>query len=467
MNLHWFRSDLRIHDNPALAAASAQSACVAVYCISEKQWEMHDVSPARRSLIVRQLRDVEEQLAKLNIPLVVLPTTSFTTLPKDLLRFCQDNNIQKLFFNREYEINEKLCARAVTTALDDAGIAVNEFEDQCVVPAGTVLNQQGEMFKIYTAFKRAYLQRLPHQRRHQAPAPRKQQAPTLQSNLKDLDQIKLDKRWQTLWPAGEAHAHSRLLNFVETHIENYARDRDFPAVDGTSTVSPYLAIGAITTTQCMDAVARNYEDALSFKAKSGAATWINEIIWREFYRHLLDAFPHLCKHKPFLPNTDHLEWKNDEKLFAAWCKGETGYPIVDAAMKQLNTWGWMHNRLRMVVAMFLTKHLFIDWRKGEKYFMQQLVDGDLASNNGGWQWSASTGVDAQPWFRIFNPTRQSERFDADGKFIRAYLPQLKNLDNKAIHQPSPMEAQMCGYPAPIVDHKIATDMTKARFKALL
>jgi deoxyribodipyrimidine photo-lyase len=202
------------------------------------------------------------------------------------------------------------------------------------------------------------------------------------------------------------------------------------------------------------------------EGQQGIATWINELIWREFYKHLLVDFPQLCRFKPFKPETDRLPWKQDSELFEAWKAGRTGFPIVDAAMRQLKQTAWMHNRLRMVVAMFLTKHLFIDWRLGEAYFMSMLVDGDLASNNGGWQWSASTGVDAVPYFRIFNPTRQSQRFDERGDFIRQYLPELSGLDNKSIHMPSAQQAKALAYPLPIVDHSAAVAQTKLWFKRL-
>ncbi len=201
---------------------------------------------------------------------------------------------------------------------------------------------------------------------------------------------------------------------------------------------------------------------------SGAFTWLNELVWREFYSHLLVAFPRLCRHQPFIQWTQHIHWNDSSTDFAAWKTGQTGYPIVDAAMRQLNTTGWMHNRLRMIVASFLVKDLLIDWRKGEKYFMSQLLDGSLAANNGGWQWSASTGVDASPWFRIFNPTTQGKKFDAQGAFIRHWLPELQQVPDKYIHTPhewAVISNTALNYPEPIVDHKQARLATLAAFEA--
>jgi deoxyribodipyrimidine photo-lyase len=198
----------------------------------------------------------------------------------------------------------------------------------------------------------------------------------------------------------------------------------------------------------------------------GERCWLNELAWRDFYRHILAAYPRVCKGRPFKLDTDKLPWQTNEDLYQAWCQGKTGVPIVDAAMRQLNATGWMHNRLRMIVAMFLTKHLMIDWRLGEAYFYSRLADADFASNNGGWQWSASTGVDAVPYFRIFNPYRQSERFDSQGAFVRKYIKELAHVEDRMIHQPSKEIALESGYPLPIVDLKLAAEKTKSLFKSL-
>jgi len=267
------------------------------------------------------------------------------------------------------------------------------------------------------------------------------------------------------WPAGEREALRRLDRFVEERIERYDVDRDHPAIEATSTLSPYLACGVISPRQCLAAVADVHEGSIDTTG-AGAKTWISELVWREFYRHVLFGFPRVCRGRPFKPETEALNWCDDSDAFRAWCEGRTGVPIVDAAMRQLARTGWMHNRLRMIVAMYLTKDLFVDWREGERFFMHQLVDGDFANNNGGWQWSASTGTDAAPYFRVFNPTSQSRRYDSHGEFIRTWCPELQHLDDRSIHEPASLSAERRGgldYPAPLVDHAEARRRTLAEW----
>jgi deoxyribodipyrimidine photo-lyase len=229
-------------------------------------------------------------------------------------------------------------------------------------------------------------------------------------------------------------------------------------------LSAYLAIGVISAQQAMARLQLEAGDSL-WQEKSGAAVWLSELIWREFYKHILVAYPNLIKHQPFQQDTANIVWGNNPKWFQAWCEGKTGYPIVDAAMRQLNETGWMHNRLRMIVASFLVKDLQIDWRWGEAYFMSKLIDGDFAANNGGWQWAASTGTDAAPYFRIFNPVTQSERFDPKGEFIRLMVPELSKLNDKQIHWPHPLPMSI-QYVRPVVDHAKARLLTLAMFKAV-
>jgi deoxyribodipyrimidine photo-lyase len=256
-----------------------------------------------------------------------------------------------------------------------------------------------------------------------------------------------------------------LQHFVKERIERYKTDRDSPATAGTSTLSPYLASGVISARQCLEsAVAANNGRVDS--GKTGVVTWISELIWREFYRHILMGYPRVCRHQPFRLETKQIEWDEDDAHFEAWCAGRTGFPIVDAGMRQLARTGWMHNRVRMITAMFLTKDLFIDWRRGEAHFMRHLVDGDLASNNGGWQWSASTGTDAAPYFRIFNPYSQSRKCDPTGDYIRKFVPELAGLDDDSIHQPEPLAADANDYPQPIVDRTQTKERVMAAFKAI-
>ncbi|EAC1534127.1 deoxyribodipyrimidine photo-lyase, partial [Escherichia coli] len=253
-----------------------------------------------------------------------------------------------------------------------------------------------------------------------------------------------------------------LRQFCQNGAGEYEQQRDFPAVEGTSRLSASLATGGLSPRQCLHRLLAEQPQALDGGAGS---VWLSELIWREFYRHLMTYYPSLCKHRPFIAWTDRVQWQSNPAHLKAWQEGKTGYPIVDAAMRQLNSTGWMHNRLRMITASFLVKDLLIDWREGERYFMSQLIDGDLAANNGGWQWAASTGTDAAPYFRIFNPTTQGEKFDREGEFIRQWLPELRDVP--AVHEPwkwAEKTGVTLDYPQPIVDHKEARLRTLAAYE---
>jgi deoxyribodipyrimidine photo-lyase len=263
----------------------------------------------------------------------------------------------------------------------------------------------------------------------------------------------------------------RLSGFCERRLRAYKEQRDTPSIDATSMLSPYLNAGVVSPRQCIvmarDANGGRYDDRAPGHA--GGAHWISEVIWREFYQHVLVGFPRVCMHRAFRPATERLVWEQNPEHLQRWKEGRTGVPIVDAAMRQMNTMGWMHNRLRMVAAMYFTKDLFLDWRLGERYFMQTLVDGDLGSNNGGWQWSASTGTDAAPYFRIFNPASQSKRCDPDGEFIRRWVPELRDVEGEAIHEPGALPGllrQRVEYPEPLVDHDVARERVLRAFKGL-
>lgn len=462
MQAMWFRADLRLHDNPALHYATQSGPVVAIYTLCEQQWDIHGLSIYKREFIVAQLKRLQSDLEKLNIPLFIINGHDFKSSPEVILGFCQAHSIGSIFFNDEYELNERGLTHNVEELCATENIAVNKFHDQCLIEPGSVLNKQELPYRVFTAFKKEYLSRFKSELRDLYPLLKPhvaQKTLNLKGDLTELDTLDCGTFHNSILKVGEEKAHEQLNDFCDSNLSQYNQYRDFPAVEGTSFLSAYLALGILSVRQC-------YQAAQLKSDSAGKQTWISELIWRDYYRHLILLFPHLSKHKAFQSHTDYLPWKHDESLFQAWCEGRTGYPIVDAAMRQLNQTGWMHNRLRMVVSMFLTKHLFIDWRWGERYFMSRLIDADFASNNGGWQWSASTGVDAAPYFRIFNPVRQSERFDGNGDFIRQYVPELDSLDAKSIHFPSPEQAQMLDYTRPIVDHKAAVAQTKQNFKAL-
>ena len=254
------------------------------------------------------------------------------------------------------------------------------------------------------------------------------------------------------WPAGENEAIKRLHQFLDKKVLDYSKNRNDPILDGTSRISPYLALGIISPKRCiLEALKINNFEFTS--GNIGITKWIDEIVWREFYKNIMHSFPKVSKGQPFQDYSNKIKWRHNEEEFNAWKQGKTGFPIVDAAMRQLHQEGWMHNRLRMIVAMFFTKNMLHDWRLGETYFMQNLIDGDFASNNGGWQWSSSTGTDAAPYFRIFNPITQSTNFDKEGSFIKKYVPELKDLDKSVIHNPPKEHRKYCNYSEPILDLK--------------
>ncbi len=447
--LVWLRHDLRLEDNPALYRASeCADGVVAVYVLCGEYIDRHTVAPVKLDFIRRHLHILAPQLSALHIPLVVVLVDQAAAIPQRLLQIARAYDCAQLFFNAEYPVDELQRDRAVADYCRAQGMAVKRFHDRVIVPPGMLRNGQGEPYKVFTAFKKKWLQTVMPLRLQPLPGPIMQPAdnlptpPDIDQVFKPFPQCDLHR----LWPAGEAEARRRLRRFIARDLAGYHVARDFPGQDGTSTLSPYLTVGAISPRQCVAAVLAANSGEWD-TGSVGARCWLGEIIWREFYQHVVVDYPWVCKHRALQTYTELFPWRRDHAVFQQWCDGKTGFPLVDAAMLQLKATGWMHNRLRMVVAMFLTKNLQIDWRWGERYFMSQLIDGDFAANNGGWQWSASTGTDAAPYFRIFNPVSQSKRFDPDGTFIRAYLPLLKSLSNKHIHLPPVTQ----GYPSPMVD----------------
>jgi len=464
--LVWFRSDLRVSDNTALhrAASVSTRGVIAVFVISPAQWKEHDWAACRVDLMLRTLRELSGALKATNIPLLIVRAERFSDVPAALLKVAKSHACDALYYNIEYEINESRRDDAVARAAAKSGLAVHALHDQTVFPPESIRTGQGTFYTVFTPFKKSWLKRADEAGPIKLLSkPRKQDGAGVEPD--DVpEQVKgfESKIPADLWPAGESAAQKRLGQFVEMRAQAYAAARNTPAIDGTSTLSAYLAIGAISSRQCIAAAAESNSGQLGGD-KNGPSTWISEVIWREFYRHILVGFPRVCMHQPFKAATRQIRWAENEAGCEAWCAGRTGFPIVDAGMRQLHATGWMHNRVRMITAMFLTKDLFIDWRRGERYFMQHLIDGDLANNNGGWQWSASTGTDAAPYFRIFNPTSQSKSNDAKGEYIRTWVPELKKLDAEEIHDPSPLRRESLGYPMPIVDHAASRERVMREF----
>ena len=457
--LMWFRNDLRVNDNSALAQAAAQGSVIGIYLISAKQWALHQDASCKIDFWRRNLEVLEQQLQQLNIPLVLLIGDDWQQAPQLLLDWALQHKISSLHFNQQAGVNEQLRDQAVAELFAAQGITCHSYQDQLLLAAGSVHNQQGEPYKVFSAFKKACSKRLEFTTQREQTTPSKQAATTITSSsvskvFAQAGIVPADARYQQLWPAGEVFAKQRLQEFLETAITEYELQRDFPSLAGTSQLSPYLAAGVISIRHCFNqALQLNHGELLS--GNLGISSWLNELLWREFYLHLLSSYPALSKHQPFKAHTQSISWRTNPTDFDAWCQGKTGIPILDAAMRQLLATGWMHNRLRMLSASFLTKNLLIDWRLGEAWFMQHLIDGDLAANNGGWQWCASTGTDAVPYFRVFNPVIQSQRFDPKADFIRQWLPELASLSDKECHLPpqQPLLLQALNYPEMIVDLK--------------
>ncbi len=461
LNIIWFRSDLRTSDNPALYSATKTNpnGVRAVFIITERQWQQHDWGTNKIGFVLANLIELHKDLAKLNIQLDLLACDSFAEVPQTLSNYAKKLKAIDIYFNYEYELNETLRDQAAATALHKLNIQTHGFHDQCLIAPGTIINKQQNTYTVFTPFKKTcylYLQDHPIKL---IPAPKKQDISNITTAKIQLDKALtgyIDNPILRLWPAGSNAARRRLSKFCNDHISDYKVQRDFPALDGTSTLSAYLAVGAISVRECyLEAILHN--DNQFVEGNAGVVCWISELIWRDFYRNIIVAYPEICKGNNFNRKYDKLRWQKASAQLQKWQTGQTGIPIIDAAMRQLVQTGWMHNRLRMIVAMFLSKNLLVDWRHGEKFFCQHLVDLDFSSNNGGWQWSASTGTDAVPYFRVFNPLTQSIKFDPQGKFIKEYCPELKTLDAHSIHDPSsklsPQELAKLNYPEIMVDLK--------------
>lgn len=468
--LIWLRSDLRLHDNTALSAAMAAGPTLAVYLINPEQWREHDDAACKVDFWLRNLAALHTQLTALNVPLLVRQAPHWRDAPQVLEALCREQAIDCVWVNEEYGINEQARDRAVQQHLRQQGVNLRTCLDQLFFAPGSVLTQAGNYFQVYSQFRKACYRNLHTAIPPLVPTPQPQAALPVASDALPLavDGFATPApALRELWPAGEDAALRRLADFAEERMAWYQERRDFPAVDGTSQLSPYLAAGVISPRQCLHAALRINQGEFD-SGNPGVVCWVNELLWREFYKHILVGYPRVSRHRAFRLETEAVPWRDAPRDLEAWQQGRTGIPIVDAAMRQLLATGWMHNRLRMVVAMFFTKNLLLDWRLGERFFMQHLIDGDLAANNGGWQWSASTGTDAAPYFRIFNPISQSQKFDPDGRFIRTWVPELAGLNKRDIHDPSAMGGLfgMAEYPRPIVDLARSRERALQAFKNL-
>lgn len=455
----WFRSDLRVSDNKALyhAVKNHGNGVVAIFCCCPQQWKEHDWGDPKVDFVLRQLRELSEACLKLNIGLKIMNSGNFKKSILDVLEYANHYQVKNIYYNREVEFNENQRDLTFNARCEKSGIQVHAYQDSCILSPGTIRNLQGAPYSVFTPFKKRWLQQFdeikPKAYSKPAKLPKRVSEPSeVPEILKGYDGV------DYAWPVGESVAQKKLKSFLAGPIQAYQKQRDFPSVNGTSQLSVYLANGVISARSCYLA---SLDDA-----SPGAEVWRSELIWREFYRHLLVDFPRLSKGRAFKLETESLPWKNNPEAFEKWCSGQTGFPLIDAAMRQLIETHWMHNRLRMLVAMFLTKNLGLHWSCGERFFAQNLVDYDLAANNGGWQWSASTGCDAAPYFRVFNPVTQSVKFDSKAEFIKKFCPELENLASADCHEPHKKGRNLFApdYPLPMVDLKLSRQKAIDMFK---
>ena len=454
-SLMWFRNDLRMDDNPALREACKSSDEVhAIYIYSQNQNKKHNEANCKTEFFIENLKVLESKLSNINIPFNIIHSEGFKDNSEVISNYVKNHSLNKVFWNNQFGIDESERDLSVQNYLKGKNIEFENFDEQVVFAPGTILTGEGKPYSVFTPFKRRWIENFNLDLLDIEFEYTKKNDTKIKSNLNEFDfQFKKNNQVDmSLWPAGEVEALSRLKTYLDKNIYRYAIDRNDPIVDGTSRLSAYLASGIISPKRCiLEALKINNFELDS--GEKGIIKWIDEIIWREFYKNIMICFPKVSQKKPFQDYTNNIKWRYEETELDAWKNGNTGFPIIDSAMKQLKSEGWMHNRLRMVVAMFFTKNMLHDWRLGEEFFMQNLIDGDFSSNNGGWQWSSSTGTDAAPYFRIFNPLTQSKNFDTEGLFIKKHLKKLKDVDKKEIHDPSMETRNNCNYSYQILDLK--------------
>lgn len=452
----WIRRDLRLNDNPALSrAVSLAKSVVPVYVLDPILIQSSKASPRRLDFLYRGLKALDEDLRSRGSRLVIRQGDPLEILSR-LVRECE---VEQIFAEEDFSPYARQRDHRIAEALP-----LKLVGGSCASHPESLVKDDGTPYKVFTPYMRSWKARYENHGDLLLSAP---------------DFIPTDPEWRSesfpdpvpgesadLFPPGEGAAMERLKSFADPStgkIFGYADERNIMAVDGTAQVSPYLRFGMLSARQCIHAAQEAMRLSPDPASRNSAEVWLNELIWREFYLAILYHFPFVLR-RSFRDDLTDIPWRNDSAEFHTWCVGQTGYPVVDAAMRQLNETGWMHNRGRMIVASFLVKDLLVDWRWGEKFFMQKLLDGDPAANNGGWQWTAGTGTDAAPYFRVFNPILQGKKFDPQGKFVKRWLPELSSVPEKFIHTPweMPEEVQKrasctigSDYPQPIVDHSFA------------
>ncbi len=452
--LVWFRRDLRDYDHAALYNALLTSK--QVYCIFVFDTDILDKlkqkADRRVEFIWESVQELKTALQNKGGDLIVEYGKACKLIPS----IAASLHIDAVFTNHDYEPSSNKRDQDVTKVLTQYNIQFRSFKDQVLFEKDEILTLNNKPYSVFTPYRNSVLKRLTDKQLAAYPVDfyTDRLAKTIPTEIVSLKSMgfKRSNLSQMRLPTGMSGG-LQLFDEFSNRIASYKDARNYPAIKGISYLSTHLRFGTVSI--------RHLARTARQIGNNGATAWLNELIWRDFYFQILHHHPHIAAGKSFKSNFNDIPFPNNETYFEAWCEARTGYPLIDAAMRQINQTGFMHNRLRMVVASFLVKDLLVDWRWGEQYFADQLIDFDFSANNGGWQWAASTGCDAQPWFRIFNPITQSQRFDAHGKFIRKYIPELSNCSDKEIHAPwlmSSVRQQELGikigkdYPEPIVDH---------------
>ncbi|UCD28025.1 MAG: deoxyribodipyrimidine photo-lyase [Planctomycetota bacterium] len=471
----WFRQDLRLDDNPALLAAIERGGpVIPVYIWSPREESRWSPGGAGRWWLHHSLVALDKQLRRIGSHLVVRKGNTLTNI-KELVR---ETGANAVFWNRCYEPDVMKRDRRIENALEKPGMVVRAFNGSLLYEPWNILNKQGKPFRVFTAFWKTCLSldepEKPCSPPSSLPAVKKRLKSLLPKDLVLLPRLDWAAGIRSTWKVDEQFAREQLSAFIKEHLSEYQSDRDRPDLMGTSRMSPYLHWGQISPRRIWYMIAQKIKNKRGTKFRSSAHAYLRQLGWREFAYHLLYHYPHTTE-RPLYEAFSNFPWARNMRALRAWQRGRTGYPMVDAGMRELWHTGWMHNRVRMIVASFLVKHLLIPWQEGAKWFWDTLVDADLANNTLGWQWSAGCGADAAPYFRIFNPVTQGYKFDPEGDYVRQWIPEIGKLPNKLIHEPWTADSASLAdagvklgrtYPRPIIDHADARERALAAYQRI-